>query len=127
VHTWGSEDVDWDTLWELSSSIPRDLRRWGRIAVHGKEKFGTLRLDLLFFGFTLHGFIFPGYMYKHPRFPEFLFAIDLQLQEFYDKVINPWYIPCQKWVYKKVLSRAVRKHPHLTAEILADTDIDWLE
>lgn len=122
-HLWGDTDFDWDALGQAVDYVAHNTRRWGRIQMHTKEKYGTLRINC-HYGFTIHGSIWPGYCFKHRYCPQWLWSLDLKLQNrFYDRFINPWFISYQKWVYKQVFKRAVKKWPHIEAEIL--DEYDW--
>ena len=47
-HHWGDEDFDWDSLYKAETELRRIMKRYGRIGIHSKEKYGTLRFDIFF-------------------------------------------------------------------------------
>ena len=40
THYWGDEDFDWDSLYKAERELNRIMKRYGRIGVHSKEKYG---------------------------------------------------------------------------------------
>lgn len=127
-HEWGDEDFDWTALEDAITFCVKNMRRWGRICVHGKEKYGTMRLEFVTFGFTLHQFFFPPYLFKHKLMPKWLWCLDQNLVygkfRVYNWLVNWWYVPYQKWLYRFILNRAVKKWPHIKEEII-DTNL-WM-
>lgn len=123
MHIWGDEGVDWAAINAVAEEIPHHMRRWGRITVHGKEKYGTVRLEFLYYGFSLNQFFFPGYMYYgNSRIQKVFHKIDMSAtaQWIYTNLINPWYTKYQMWITKRAIKKAVKKYPHIRKEILSD-------
>jgi hypothetical protein len=118
-HEWGDEDFDWEGLNNAGQYIQYYCAKYGRIGIHQKEKYGTLRADTYFSG-TVHDLIWPGHYYTH-------YAHDALRKLDYDfsyysrwlfKLINVY----QRFIYRLVYKRAVKKWPHLIEEILVDAD-----
>lgn len=116
MHDWGDKNVDWAGINQCAEDIPKFMRRWGRICVHGKEKWGCVRLEFLYYGFNLNTLFYPGFIMS--RLPHWLHKLDVDMTTCYNKVINPWFIPYQIWITKLALKRAIKKYPHLKQEIL---------
>lgn len=74
MHTWGDKWLYWDDLNAGISRIIHIARKWGRIGLHGKEKYGTFRDDGFDWDGTLHGLVFPGYVYI--QYPKWYYYID---------------------------------------------------
>lgn len=124
-HMWGEEGVDWQAINDAASWMPYFMRKWGRFTVHGKEKYGVVRLEFLYMGFNLHKLIFPDYIFRHRLFPEWLWNIDQCLEyrtPVYKYLFNWWLVPYQVWIYKLAYKKAVKKWPHIKKEIMSEYD-----
>lgn len=120
MHNWGDESIDWKGISDAASYIYYYLRRW-RVPVRDhKEKYGTVRV-YTGFGFE-RGWLFnqllkPGHMYY--RFPMWVRKIDYWIPIDW---LNPVLIPFHKWLYTRAYGNAIKKWPHLRAEILYGAD-----
>lgn len=122
-HEWGDEDFDWKALDQAINYVVGFCRRWAFIPVHGKEKYGTMRLEGLWLGFSIVQLIWTGYMFKPQKCPQWLWSLDLKLSyryPVYHYLINWWFIPYQKWIFNLAHKRAVKKWPHIEKEIMDD-------
>lgn len=122
-HEWG-EDFDWKGLNEAIDIVYNFCWKWGRLGGYAKEKYGTFRFQGMHFGLSLHSLIYPRYFcYKHKNFPSWLWSLDIRYIEPILRKLFGWiWFPYQHWVYRKAYSLAVKKYPHLTAEILTDAN-----
>ena len=116
THYWGDEDFDWDSLYKAERELNRIMKRYGRIGVHSKEKYGTLRFSIYFCDGTLHSFTHPGYVYS--QYPEWLWCFDLDYKplRFITPIINFW----QKLVLQYAFTTVTSKYPHIRKEIISD-------
>lgn len=121
-HMWGDEDFDWKALDECVEIVQRICCKYGRFGCQAKEKFGCLRAYITWWDGDLHGLIYPGYVWN--QFPDWLWKLD-------QWVIAPtmrrtgvcWLVDkYQRWIYNLAYQKALKLHPELKAEILADAD-----
>lgn len=151
LHYWGDDGVDWDSINEAARFISRNLRKWGRVCAYGKEKYGEVRIDFLYFmPLGIHNLALPGHMFN--RFPGWLRKLDqilfnpqtfnrwntksfyktktakvfnLFIRFYYLVVLNLpnriWH-KYQKFVYKAVYKKALKKWPNIAVEILSGCD-----
>lgn len=121
-HYWGDEDFDWDSLYEAERELNHIMKRYGRIGVHSKEKYGTLRLSVYLCDGTLHSFTHPGYMYS--QYFKWLWCFDLKHRplKFITPIINFW----QKLVLQYAFTTVCAKYPHIRAEIISDAPRELL-
>ena len=132
MHSWGEENFDWNVLNDAIHYVVCFCRRWGRLPLHGKEKWGVMRLEGLYFGFSIIWLIWPGYMYCPKNCPKWLWTLDQHLAHYwplwnwplYRILFNWWFIPYQVGILKLAHKRAVKKWPHLKAEIM--DEYDWV-
>ena len=122
MHFWGDEGVDWKGIEDAASYIGLSLRRWGRIQVtQYKEKYGTVRVSCHFGCEALFWFVRPGWVFY--RWPDWIAKIDRsRLSRFLWQALGRILVPYQIYIYKVVYTRAVKRWPHLTQEILSDCD-----
>jgi hypothetical protein len=120
-HYWGDEDFDWDSLYKAETEILK-IMRYGRIGVHSKEKYGTLRWDIYFCDGTLHSFTHPGYVYS--QYPKWLWCFDLDYRPltFVGPVIRFW----QKLIVQYAFTKVCSKYPHIRDEIVMDAPRELL-
>lgn len=121
-HDWSEETFDWDSLYKAERLANKLMKRLGRIGVHSKEKFGTLRWDIYLFNGTLHSFTHPGYVYS--QYPKWLWIFDCNYKplRFLKFIVVPW----QKLVVKLTFSILVKKYPHIVDEIISDAPRELL-
>lgn len=86
--------------------------RWGRIPVtQTKEKYGTIRVYNSFGIFGLHGLLFPNRVYKHQKFPQWLWEFDINhISGIFEK-LNFIIIPYQYFIYKLAFYKTMWKYP----------------
>lgn len=121
MHRWSDKGIDWSGIDAAAGSIGDFCRKWGRLGGQAKEKYGTVRFYANFGYLSLSNIIYPGYVYS--KFPDWLWKLDCDyigpfLRFFFEKSFVSW----QKFVYNKAYWRALRKWPHLRAEILNSAD-----
>jgi hypothetical protein len=121
-HYWGDEDFDWDSLYKAETELRRIMKRYGRIGVHSKEKYGTLRFSIFFCDGTLHSFTHPGYVYS--QYPKWLWSFDVVNEplRFLTPPINFW----QKLVFQYAFTTVCAKYPHIRDEIINDAPVELL-
>lgn len=115
-HYWGEEDFDWDSLYKAERELCRIMTRYGRIGVHSKEKYGTLRFSIYFCNGTLHSLTHPGYV--RSRYPKWLWKFDVTHEplKLITPVINLW----QKLILQYAFTVVCNKYPHIVKEIVSD-------
>ena len=115
-HCWGDEDFDWDSLYKAERELYHIMTRYGRIGVHSKEKYGTLRFSLYFCDGTLHSLTHPGYV--RSRYPKWLWTFDVTHEPL--KIITPIINFWQKLVLQCAFTAVCTKYPHIRKEIIND-------
>lgn len=121
MHQWGDPGVDWSGIGDAAEFISSYCKRQGLLGGQSKEKYGTVRFYAHFGYLSLHSIIYPGYMYS--QFPKWLWKMDIYyigpfLRFFFEKPFVWW----QKKVYNRAYWKALKKWPHLRAEILCGAD-----
>lgn len=121
MYNWGDENVDWNGINNAADFISDFCRKWGRLGGQSKEKYGTVRFYARFDKLSLHTLIYPGYVYN--QFPDWLWKLDCS---YLGQVLRFFFEPLfQKWrteVYNIAYQKALKKWPHLRAEILCSAD-----
>lgn len=120
MHEWGDKDVDWRGIDDAADYIATYCRRWGRLGGQHKEKYGTVRFYAHFGHLSLHGLIYPGYVYC--QFPPWLSRIDRATQRPLQFCFGSLFYWNQRRVYSRAYRNAVKLWPHLQVEILSDAD-----
>ncbi len=121
MHLWGDETVDWAGISAAARFIGTNLVRWGRINVRDyKEKYGTVRVYCDLGWYQFHSITHPSYCYS--QYPKWLWSLDCRYGWRLIRPLNWIAVPYHKWLYRRVYRLAVRRWPHLTAEILACAD-----
>jgi len=121
-HLWGDEDFDWNALDKASDYLYTQCRRWARLGIWTKEKYGTLRVSTTCAYFLEYDFIhhlfYPGYAsYVLPRW--FRTYIDWPTGKILKKLgIIRLVQMYQNKVLKFFWLRAAKKWPHISEEIL---------
>lgn len=124
MHDWSDEDFDWRALEEACTYLETNCKRWARLGIWTKEKWGTMRVSTTCAFFTrdcpIHQFFKPGHVYyRWPRW--FRRNIDRPVGKFLERIKV---LPMLRWYQFKVLTffwkRAAKKWPHIRKEILAD-------
>ena len=121
MHQWGEKDFDWGGLDDAINIIHGTCVRWGRLGGQAKEKFGQVRFYAGFGYLSLHNLIYPGYVYS--QFRNWLWRIDISYIGPAMRFVfaKPWFW-WQKMIYNYAYQKALKKHPHLRAEILWAAD-----
>lgn len=121
-HYWGDEDFDWDSLYKAERELRHIMKRYGRIGVHSKEKYGTLRFSIYFCDGTLHSITHPGYI--RSQYPKWLWRFDVVNRplNLLTPVINFW----QKLVFQYAFTTVTAKYPHIKNEIINDAPRELL-
>lgn len=127
-HEWGDTDFDWKALDDAANYISTRCRRWARMGIWTKEKYGTLRVSTTCAYFTEYDFIhhifYPGHAYY--RLPKwFRVYIDWP----FGKVMKYMGIAKLLQMYQHATlrffwKRAASKWPHIAEEIL--DEYDWI-
>lgn len=104
---------------DIAHNIGQYCIKWGRISVtQTKEKYGTVRVYCGFGFYTLHSLIWPNYCYKHPKYPDWLWGLDIKyISPFITKTLGRLLTPWQVFIYKRAYWKYIRKYPHLFDEI----------
>ncbi len=121
-HDWSEKEFDWKSLYEAETLANKLMLRLGRIGVHSKEKYGSIRWNIYLFDGTLHSFTHPGYVYS--QYPKWLWRFDCTYKplRFLKFIVVPW----QKSVIKLTFSFLVKKYPHIIDEIICDAPRELL-
>ncbi len=127
MHVWGDKNVDWDAIGDAASWIGGQLVTWGRVSVNTtKEKWGTVRVYCHFGWYDMHSITHPRHRFN--RYPTWLQQVDRVLISRIIKPMNLFVIPYQRWLYRNTYRRAIKRWPHIRAEILDSPDYpDLLE
>lgn len=115
-HHWGDKNFDWDSLYKAEEELGFIMEKLGRVGVHSKEKFGTLRFTLFLCDGTIHSLTHPGYCYN--QFPKWAWSITM------NKKVLGWIAPVvrfwQRQVIKTAFSIVCSKYSHIQDEIIED-------
>lgn len=129
MHSWGDGFQYFREVGQAADEIGAFCRKWGRISVTcTKEKWGTARVYCSFHYTSLHNLLYPGYVYKRPFWPDWLWAADIH---YFSEVLSwrifsiplAWY---QTRVYRLAYKRALKKYPMIREEILSGADFHEL-
>lgn len=127
MHHWGDENVDWEGIDNATHYIGKNLRRWGRVGAHDKEKYGTVRVYCTFGWCQLRNITHPGWVSGYKW--RWLFWLDHYIFYYIIKWshINHLVLAWQKWLYRYLYRKAIEKYSHLAEEILVCCDqTEWL-
>ena len=121
-HMWGNEDFDWKALDEAAEYLSKNVRRWARLGIWTKEKYGKLCVSTTCAYFTeydfLHHWVKPGHAwYRWPKW--FRVWVDWPFGKAM-KWMGVVYM-LQKWqhlVLKFFWKRTAKKWTHVAEEIL---------
>lgn len=132
-HYWGEEDCDWEGINEVCKYLYTYCKRWGRLGLHTKEKFGQVRATPWFYHGGYFSFFWPGYVAYWPLkqlLGERLGSIAIKLQYFTVKHTPKWFTQLvykyQQRVYARAYRNAIKKWPHLELEIISGMDFPEL-
>ena len=125
IHYWGDEDFDWNALGKACDFFYKHLRRWGRIGCYTKEKYGTMRLEFFTMSCSPYNLIFPGRLSIHPWWLyhiSYKYITPVLRATGIGYCINQY----QRFVFNVVTIIAVRKWPHIQAEIVNEIEFQDL-
>jgi hypothetical protein len=113
-HHWDDPDCDWEGLYASHDFIYTWLTRLGRISVHSKEKFGSIRVSVYFWDGTAFGLIWPSKMW-YGFLPKWLQPIlcHWRAPRHLVHLVHKW----QRFVYRAVYRLAFARWPHLWLEL----------
>lgn len=124
-HIWGDKDFDWAALDEASIYLETKCRRWARLGIRTKEKYGTLRMctTCAYWSYwPIYDLVYPGRMYY--RWPKWVMGwIEYPLAEVFMFLRITQLVNCyQNAVLRHFWKKAAKKWPHIAAEILVEYD-----
>lgn len=123
MHRWGDNNIDWKGIDDAAYYIECFCKRWGRFGGQSKEKYGTVRFYPRFGAYSIFSITHPGYVsyYSVPKwYKDFDIAYGNKIMHYsgLQYFFNIW----QPYVYGLAYRNALKKWPHLRAEILAGAD-----
>jgi hypothetical protein len=123
MHRWGDGFPYFDDVDNAAYDIRRFCIRWGRLGGQAKEKYGTVRFYTNFGVRGLHSLTHPGYCH-YAWYPRWLIYLDIyHLPKFFYWTGIQWFFSkWQPFIYNLAYKRALKKYPHIEAEILSDAD-----
>jgi hypothetical protein len=122
-HEWGDEDCDWSGIYAAERFLYTWLKRLGRIGVHSKEKYGTIRASVYFWDGTLYSLIWPGRVW-YGFLPKWLQPLLCRTRA--PKWLRRRMYTWQTFIYREVYRAAFAKWPHLWLEIGHDCQHELL-
>jgi hypothetical protein len=134
MHNWGGNFKYFADVGSAADEIGEFCKKWARINVlQTKEKYGTARVYCSFTGFpNIHNIIWPSYYYIQWRafswFGKVMEFVDTKIVDniIYYSGINYIFVPYQKFIYRLAYKRAMKKYPHIKAEIKHGANWDEL-
>jgi hypothetical protein len=121
MHLWGEKDVDWKGINDAAEYIGESLRWWRVPVTTYKEKYGTVRVYCGLGLWDLHQLTHPGYVYN--QWPEWAWKLQFTWPaKILVFVLNGFFCPAHRIVYRYYYWRARRKWPHLAEEIYRGCD-----
>ena len=120
MHKWGDKNVDWKAIHAAAEYIGTSLSKYGRMSTDYKEKWGTVRVSVIFGWDQIHCITHPGYHYS--QYPMQLWHLDCNYGPYITRVLNVAAVPYQKFLYRLFYTRAVRRWPHISREIVYGAD-----
>lgn len=126
MHIWGDDDFDWNALDSAIYYMWKNCRRYARLGIWTKEKYGTLRViaTCAFFNEygAIHHLFYPGHVSYHwPIW--FRKYVDRPVSKLLGKLgILSLVQRYQLFVLKHVWLRAAKKWPHIATEIMDEYD-----
>jgi hypothetical protein len=125
THFWGDDWPHWGDLNSAVHELSDFARRWGRLGIHTKEKWGCLRAST-YWAHDLHSIIWPGYVYAQWQYhlPESIAKRVWWLDVYvWPRILRftplGWY---QRKIYGLAYRRICKKYPHIIDEILQDAE-----
>lgn len=120
MHQWGDENVDWKGIDGACRYIGNYCTKYGRMSCYTKEKWGMVRAYTSMGYLSLHSLIYPGYAFN--QFPKWLWNLDCY---YITKLLYPFSGLMTRWqifIYNRAYQGALKRWPHLRAEILVASD-----
>ena len=126
MHYWGDEGVDWDGINDAADFLDDYFRKRWKIGVRqSKEKYGTVRVYCSLGWMSPHDITHPGYCFS--RYPKWLWHLNCRCYgAWFWKPIQWASTKVHCWAYRRGYKLAVKKWPHLSAEILSAADFSDL-
>ena len=127
-HDWNDDTFDWKSLDDAGNYLTDNCRRYARLGLWTKEKYGTLRVSTTCAFFTEYDFIhhifYPGYArYTFPRW--FRTYIDWPVGRVLGKLgVISLIQRYQLAVLRRFWQKAAERWPHIAEEIL--DEYRWL-
>lgn len=127
MHDWSETSFDWESLDKAGNYISKRSRQFGRVGIHTKEKFGTLRVSTMCAYLSeydcIYHLCYPGRYYYHwPVW--FRQYIDWPIGKVLEWAgVLPLVRMYQRAVLKFFWKRAAKKWSHISKEIL--DEYDW--
>lgn len=125
MHQWGDDSVDWTGINDAAYFIAHTMRAYFRVPVRDyKEKYGTVRVYCGLGWTSIHDIFYPGYQFTQFKRNSLMWKLTYShlVNHHILRYINRIVIPIHKYVYRTVYRLAVRRWPHLAAEILLGSD-----
>lgn len=108
-HIWGDNWPYWDDLYMAEEEMRAYVKRYSGCYLSSKEKYGTIRYENVWTPWHIHQWpIFRGL--KHRTLFKAFYEIDNRWRE--------W----GKFILRQAIKKAVKKRPHIKAELLDDAD-----
>lgn len=122
MHYWGDEGVDWESITKAAHWISSQLRRWGRFTVHGKEKYGTCRLEYFSHAYDLHSLVHSGRLFVN--WGKFMWWFNYKVfTPFCEKTgLFKLFWKYQDFIFNMVTLRAAKKWPHIKKEMFDELE-----
>ena len=124
THFLGDPTFDWVALYEAGYYIQNNASKWLRLFIHINDKYGTIYYTVRYGINSLHGLIYPCYIYN--QFPKWLFNLDVNyIYRLFDfDFLQNIIIKCQKFFLKRIILKACEKWPTVKNEILDNVLLD---
>lgn len=126
---WGDSWPYWNDLQSAISHIQNICRKYGRINMGGKEKYGTFRDEFVgLWDGTFHNLMYPNYHYIQYKRPSYYYRFDYPVVSKVSKMIGLQFIisKYQAAVYNYAIQSTVKKYPYLKAELTEDLTAFWM-
>jgi hypothetical protein len=122
-HDWSDETFDWGNLNKAIHFVTDICRKYGRLGMHSKEKYGTFRDHVYAYDGTVHSLIWPAYVYSQWK-SKLAYKLDNQV---FRRISNysglTWLIlRWQRCVYNFAIQTVCRRYPHLIDELTVMLD-----
>lgn len=129
MHSWGDGWPYWHDLNTAILRIQIICRRYGRINMLGKEKYGTFRDEYRGeWDGTLHSLLYPGHYFIRYKNQKFYHTIDYPIIRRLSTFSGIKYLVnlYQAAVYNYAIQSTIKRYPHLEEELVSDIDAYYL-